>query len=96
MTTLTQGPYSVRYKESWLQHKGEEGSGIEEKNNLVNLWKKKQLMNDLPVTVDICYAHRILGSPGGKYRKSVKDDRNVRGTQRLFSVKYLFGEGNIA
>ena len=53
-------------------------------------------MNDLPVTVDICYAHRILGSPGRKHRKSVKDDRNVRGTQRLFSVKYLFVGGNIA
>ena len=57
----------------------------------------KQLMNDLPVTGDLCYAHRILGSPGaGKHRKSVKDDRNVRGTQRLFSVKYLFREGNIS
>ena len=53
-------------------------------------------MNDLPVTVDICYAHRILGSPGRKHRKSVKDDRNVSGTQRLFSVKYVFVGGNIA
>ena len=49
MTTLTQGPYSVRYKESWLQHKGEEESGIEEKNNLVNLWKRKQLRMAAPV-----------------------------------------------
>ena len=55
-----------------------------------------KLRNDLPVTGDLCYAHRILGSPGSKHCKSVEDDRNVRGTQRLFSVKYRFGEANIA
>ena len=55
-----------------------------------------RLRNDLPVTGDLCYAHRILESPGGKQCKSVEDDRNVRGTQRLFSVKYRFGEANIA
>ena len=55
-----------------------------------------KLRNDLPVTGDLCYAHRILGSPGGKHCKSVEDDRNVRGTQRLFSVKYRFGKANIA
>ena len=39
-------------------------------------------MNDIPVIVDICYAHRmILESPGGKHCKS---EMNV---QSSFSVK---------
>ena len=32
-------------------------------------------LNDLPVSRDLCYAQRILGSPGGKHCKSL--ERNV-------------------
>ena len=34
-------------------------------------------MNDFPVIGDPCFAHRILGSPGGKHCESLK--RNVWG-----------------
>ena len=32
-------------------------------------------MDDLPVIGDLCFAQRILGSPGGKHCKSL--ERNV-------------------
>ena len=32
-------------------------------------------MNDLPVIRDLCYAQKILGSPGGKHCKLL--ERNV-------------------
>ena len=32
-------------------------------------------VNDFPVIGDLCFAHRVLGSPGGKHCKSLQ--RNV-------------------
>ena len=39
------------------------------------LAERHNLMNDFPVIGYPCFAHRILGSPGGKHCKSLK--RNV-------------------
>ena len=35
-------------------------------------------MNDFPVIGDPCYAHRILGSPGGKHSVSLQRDVRVK------------------
>ena len=35
----------------------------------------RSIMNDFPVIGDPCFAHRILGSPGGKHCESLQ--RNV-------------------
>ena len=38
-------------------------------------WKASDVRNDFPVNRDPCFAHRILGSPGGKHCESLQ--RNV-------------------
>ena len=59
--------------------------------------KNDAAMNDLPVTGYPCYAHRSLGSPGGKHCKSLEGNvwRKVVSTskktilgrdQRFFAV----------
>ena len=54
---------------------GEEGKSLAYERDSVPGERFCVIMNDFPVIGDPCFAHRILGSPGGKYCESLQ--RNV-------------------